>query len=523
MLQRFEEALESHNRALILDSQSIDALNNRGNTLNLMRCHDEAALCFLEAYRLKGESGFSLGRAHHQMMLCANWDDFDKFTLDINEGVLLGNLVAEPFGYQGICESEKHLRICAESFSSRFFPQLSFEAFVHDRVKKDKIRIGYLCGEFRDHATTHLMIGVWEQHNKDHFELYAFDNGHDDKSSYRGRVENAFSRIFSISSLSDREVAQLIYGCGIHILIDMNVYFGNSRHGILSFRPAPVQINFLGFPGTSGAPYVDYIIADENVIPKGSARFYTESIIYLPDTYQANDDRRTYPIIKLHRSDFGLPDNVFVFCCFNNNYKITPAVFKVWMSILTTCENSVLWLLEDNNSAKSNLLLSAQRLGVSPGRLVFSGRVPCYEHLNRHQLADLFLDTWPYNAHTTASDALWCCLPLITLCGTTFPGRVAASLLRAIGMPELVTTDVAQYEALAIELASHPTRVTELRNKLIQNRCTQPLFNTTLYTQHLECSYRKVYNRYISGLDPTSFTICPSSSVPRSLPSHQSL
>jgi protein O-GlcNAc transferase len=370
-----------------------------------------------------------------------------------------------------------------------------------------RITIGYVCGEFREHATSILMCGVWEQHDKSRFRLIAFDNGGADGSDYRARIEAAFDEIVDISNLGDEAAADAIRERQVDVLLNLNGYYGRERTGVFAHRPSPIQVNYLGFPGTLGAGYFDYLIADQEVIPPAHQSLYVEKVVYLPDTYQANDDRRPIASRAGSRGDAGLPEGGFVFCCFNNRYKITPSTFDCWMRILDRVPGSVLWLLEDFLPASQRLRDEAVRRGIDPARLVFAQRQKPADHLARHQLADLFLDTLPYNAHTTASDALWAGLPVLTLKGPTFPGRVAASLLKAIGLPELVTHSAQEFEELAVALASDAPRLATLRNRLKANRSTHPLFDTKRFTRHLEQAFERMVSNQREGHSPGPFSV----------------
>jgi predicted O-linked N-acetylglucosamine transferase (SPINDLY family) len=344
-------------------------------------------------------------------------------------------------------------------------------------------------------------------HDKSKFEIFAFDNGWDDGSEYRQRIKGAFNNIFDVSGLSDLDAAKLIQQNEIDVLVNLNGFFGFARQGIFSYRPAPIQVNYLGFPGTIGAPYMDYIIADKVVVPYESREYYVEKIAYLPNSYQANDNQRIISEKKFSKAESGLPENSFVFACFNNNYKITPSTFDLWSRILRKLESSVLWLLADNPSARENLIKEAAARGIDSCRLVFAERLPISEHLARHDLADLFLDTLPYNAHTTCSDALWAGLPVLTLMGHTFPGRVSSSLLSAMGLSELVTHTQEEYEALAIGLAKNPLKLSDIKWKLANNRLSAPLFNTPLFAKNLENAYIEMHGRYHAGLEPDHIVI----------------
>jgi len=354
------------------------------------------------------------------------------------------------------------------------------------------------------------MAELFELHDHNRFELIAFDNGWDDGSAIRRRIERAFDAIVDIAQLGDAEAAAAIRGRQVDILVNLNGYFGLGRQGVFSQRPCPVQVNWLGFPGTLGTDYIDYIVADRHVIPPGHDAYYAEKVVRLPDTYQPNDRQRRIAERAPGRAEVGLPGAGFVFCCFNNSYKVTPDVFDVWMSLLRRVDGSVLWLLENNHEAVRNLRGEAQRRGVAPERLVFAPRMHLDDHLARHRLADLFLDTLPYNAHTTASDALWAGLPLLTCTGSTFPGRVAGSLLHAVGLPELITHSLEDYGALALRLATSPGELAAVRAKLAANRATCPLFDTDRFRRHIESAYVTMWERYQRGAAPESFAVAAS-------------
>ena len=435
------------------------------------------------------------------MMLGCDWNNYEKITNKIFHLVDEGRMASEPFGFQGIASSEELLKKCAALYSHDKFPQLdNFSEFI--QYKHHKIHIGYLCGEFRHQATSLLMTRVWEMHDKSKFEIFAFDNGWDDGSEYRQRIVKAFTKIFDISKISDLDVVKLIQENEIDILVNLNGFFGEARQRVFSYKPAPIQVNYLGFPGTIGINYMDYIIADKVVIPEESKDHYIEKIAYLPNSYQANDDQRKISDRKFSKTQLGLPEDAIVFACFNNNYKITPPIFDSWMRILSIVQGSVLWLLADNSIAKNNLIREAIARGIDSSKLIFAERMPIEEHLARHDLADLFLDTLPYNAHTTCSDALWAGLPVLTLIGNAFPSRVAASLLTAINLPELITNSQEEYEALAIELAMNPKKLADIKLRLANNRLTAPLFDTPLFTKNLESAYIKMYERYQADLQP---------------------
>ena len=506
-LKRHEEALASYDRALAFKPDYLEVLYNRGLALRDLRRHEDAAESLARLLELAPDHDFAKGELLHTRMLCCDWKHFASATESIKKDIRAGKQSAEPFGYQAISDSPQDLRRCAEIFAATNYPRSQVTLWNGERYKNTKIRIGYVSGEFREQATSFLMTGLFELHDKNRFELFAFDNGWDDSSEIRGRINRAFDEIVDVTRLGDSEAAAAIRQRHIDILVDLNGYFGRARQGVFGHKPCPIQVNYLGFPGTLGADYMDYILADPHVIPPEHQACYTEKVVYLPDSYQVNDAKRRIAARTPTRAEFELPDTDFVFCCFNNNYKITPVMFDIWMRLLNKVPGSVLWLLEDNKTVVRNLQREAERRGIASGRVVFARRVKMEEHLARHQLADLFLDTLPYNAHTTASDALWAGLPLLTCRGTTFPGRVAASLLNAVGSPELIAYSLEEYEALALKLATSPAMLTDIRSRLAQNRTTHPLFDTDRFRRHIESAYITMWERVQRGEPPASFAV----------------
>jgi predicted O-linked N-acetylglucosamine transferase (SPINDLY family) len=351
------------------------------------------------------------------------------------------------------------------------------------------------------------MAEIFERHDRSRFEVTAFSFGPEKQDAMRARVSKAFERFVDVRGLQDAGVAALARKLSVDIAVDLKGHTEDARPGIFAQRAAPVQVAYLGYPGTMGAGYMDYIIADATVIPEAHKEHYTEKVVWLPDSYQANDSTRPISSRTYSRGLEGLPETGFVFCCFNANYKFLPGTFDAWMRILKHVQGSVLWLIEDNAEAVANLRKEAVRRGVDAGRLVFAGRLPQAEHLARQRLADLFLDTLPCNAHTTTSDALWAGLPVLTRSGETFAGRVAASLLKAVGLPELVVATQEAYEALAIALASDPARLAAIRRKLSAARLTSPLFDAARFAHNIEAAYVAMHERHLAGALPDHFAV----------------
>ena len=506
-LKRFDEAVQSFDRALAVDPDFLDALYHRGFIEWFERKNLEAALRdFEKAARIDPGHAYVRGDLLHLRMYGADWRGFDHEVAILHAEVRAGKRAVNPFAYQAISESPADLQVCAVTYASHRFPAMPALRPASPR-RREKIRLGYVSGEFRDQATAHLMAGLYECHDKDRFEIVAFDNGWADGSIVRQRLEAAFDKFIDISKLSDRAAARKIADEEIDILVNLNGYFGLARMGVFAQKPAPIQVNYLGFPGTLGAHYMDYILADRTVIPETEQRFYTEKVVYLPDSYQANDSKRRIADRAPSRAAAGLGDRAFVFCSFNSSYKLTPAIFSAWMNILGQVPGSVLWLLENNDRCTGNLRREAQAQGVAGERLIFAPAITVDDHLARLKLADLFLDTLPYNAHTTASDALWAGLPLITCRGTAFPGRVAASLLNAIGMPELIAGSIEDYQALALRLAREPGVLQSVRQKLARNRLTAPLFDTDRFCRHIETAYARMAELWRNGEPPRGFDV----------------
>jgi protein O-GlcNAc transferase len=401
---------------------------------------------------------------------------------------------------------ERH-RTRAETYAAATYQQRPLPGQAKVSRKPKRIRLGYFSTDFKEHPVAYLMAKMLEQHDRAKFEVFGYSLHGSQQTDMRQRLAKSFESFADVQNMTDDAVALQARQDGIDIAIDLNGYTQHNRLGIFAYRAAPIQVNYLGYPGTLGTNFIDYIVADQTLIPEDKRRYYSEQIIYLPHTYQPTDNQRELSDKRFTREQMGLPEDGFVFCCFNNNYKISPREFDIWMRLLGKVEGSVLWLFKSSNMAQHNLRKEAQARGVDPSRLVFAEMAPQPEHLKRQKLADLFLDTFNYNAHTTASDALWAGLPVVTKMGQGFAARVAGSLLKAVGMPELIAETERHYEALIFDLATNSSKLANARAKLAANRLTEPLFNSELYTRHLENGYQQAYQNHLDGNSPQTITV----------------
>ena len=508
LLGRDAEAVSAFERVLKVEPGQRFALASLAESLMSLRRYDAAAEAFAQLLTIDPDTRHGYGLLLYARLLSGNWRDVDQLIEHCRMGEDRGEEVAEPFSLQAVSFSPAHLQQCARRYAQRYHPPRAAE-FANPPPLRSQIRIGYVSGEFFHHATSILLTGILELHDKAKFEVFAFDNGPDDGSELRRRIVSSVDSLVDIRSLTDEQALNMVRDCGVDILVNLNGYFGRRRQEVFSRRAAPLQVNYLGFPGTLGAPYMDYLIADRTVIPPEHLPFYDEKVVWMPETYQPNDRRRPIADRVFRRVELAIPEGAFVFCCFNNTYKILPAMFDVWMRILERVPGSVLWLLAADETTMANLRGEAARRKVDPSRLVFGTVMQSADHLARMRAADLFLDTLPYNAHTTGSDALWAGLPVLTCKGSTFPGRVGASLLEAIALPELVVESLAEYEDRAVHLAHCPSELVALRAKLDRNRLTTPLFDSGRYTRHLERAYESMMARHKAGLPPDHIVVAP--------------
>ena len=506
-LNKNMEALYYFDRAIELNPLHQSAFFNKANVLNLLGRDEDALQNYEQALHINPHFEFIKGFILQLKMQTGQWKNIQAELDHYEADILKGKKISTPFPSLSLTSNPAIQRSVAEIWANEFMiEEAGFLTFENDSTNQ-KIRIGYFSADFHYHAISTLLAGLFERHDKNKFEIFAFSFGRFPDDSMRQRLSKAFDRWIDVKYLSDKEIARLSNTLKIDIAVDLGGYTTDSRTPIFLHKAAPIQINFLGYPGTMGSKYYDYIVADETIIPNHHQCFYSEKVIYLPHTYQPNDQTRTFLTCQGTKSDMSLPEEGFVFCCFNNNYKITPRTFKLWMNILTKVPNSVLWLLETNPCFARNIQAEALHHGVSPDRLIFAPQVSGQAHLARHIYADLFLDTSPYNAHTTASDALWMGLPVLTLIGESFAGRVAASLLNAINLPELIAHSEAEYENLAVDLATRPEFLMKLREKLGKNKLLSPLFDIAQFSKNIEKAYETAYVRHISNLHPDHLKI----------------
>ncbi|MGE3347352.1 MAG: tetratricopeptide repeat protein [Ramlibacter sp.] len=502
---RLSEALAAFADAAQCDPQCLEAHFNAGNVLQILGRLEEAFLSYGRALLLNplypNLLGYWLGI---KMQLC-DWQGLDEAWADLAAGIEAGVPVAAPFTVLATPCTAAQQRRCAELFAGAYLPPAV--PVLPMQAGSGRIRLGYFSADFHEHATAYLCAGLFELHDRNRFEVIAFSSGPAQPQPMRLRLEAAFDRFIDVRGQTDAEVAALARSLGVAIAVDLKGYTADARPGIFCHRPAPLQVSYLGYPGTLGVHHMDYLVADATLVPASAWPYYTEKIVTLPGSYQVNDARRPPVQRRFSRRELGLPDNAFVFCCFNNSFKITPDVFGVWMRLLAACPGSVLWLLDSGPTVVAHLVAEAGRLGIGTDRLVFAPRLPQTDHMDRLSAADLFLDTFWLNAHTTASDSLWAGVPVLTCPGETLGSRVAASLLHALGLDELITSSHAAYEALALALATDSQRLVGLGRQLAANRLTHGLFDTALFARRIEQAYTLMWARYQRGEPAAHFEV----------------
>jgi len=527
-LGRLEEALVSYDRALQLKADFAAAYSNRGNLLRDLRRYEEALQSYERALALDpGLPGLQGVWLYTRLQLC-EWRDLPTHLASLMAAIRRSPRATLPFPLLAIADCAALQRQVAQAWSAEVqpvapappgaappgaaprAPQRPSGAPEHG----GRLRIGYLSGDLREHALSYLMVGVFEQHDRERFEVLGISYAPPSDGPFGRRVHAAFDRFIDVSRLADREAVALLRELRVDIAIDLMGLTVGQRLRILASRIAPVQASYLGYPGTLAAPYVDYLLADRYVVTPAFRASCTEAIAYLPDCFQANDDRRPIDAQPLSRAALGLAEEAFVYCCFNNTFKLNPQMFALWCRLLQAQPRALLWLLAESEPARANLRRELQGRGIEPTRLVFAGRLPYEQHLARLRLADLFLDTLPFNAGTTASDALWAGLPVLTCSGETFAGRMAGSLLHAAGLPELVTHSLAEYEQRALQLAGAPGELACLRARLLERRGSCALFDTHGRCRGLERAYLAMHARHLRGERATDLIVGDSPAGP---------
>jgi len=500
-LGRREEAVASLDRALALQPEDAEVWMSKGALLATLGRHDEAVRSMREVERRSPRAPYLQGSLLHSRMHLCDWDRLDEAFEALFASVLRGEQASVPFALLATPAAPAILLACAAGYARAKHPAAAVPEFA-TREPGAKIRLGYFSADFHNHATAQLTARLFECHDRSRFELVAFAFGPQVRDDMRRRLVSAFDEFVEVQDKSDAEVAALARTLRIDIAIDLKGFTYDARPGIFAHRAAPIQVNYLGYPGSMGCDYIDYLVADETLVHQDELQDFAEKLVFLPDSYQVNDNTKPVAADAPPRASLGLPQEGFVFASFNNSFKITPAIYDVWMRLLQQVPGSVLWLLRSSDATCANLEAQARAHGVDPGRIVWALHMPLEQHLARHACADLFLDTLYCGAHTTCSDALWAGLPVLTVDGATFASRVAASLLKAAGLPELVTRTLASYEALALALARSPQRLAELRERLAAGRWTCPLFDTPLFARRIESAFQAMCERRSHGLAP---------------------
>ncbi len=495
-LFRHREALERINHVVSLDPNHVTALGNFGILLTEFKQSEQAIAAFERLLALAPGYDYAPGLLFYERMHICDWRDFEGLTQRLTDGVRAGERSCKSLAFMSASDQAADHLQAAKIFASHHHPPRAAALWNGERYRHQRIRLAYVSPDLREHPVGHLMAGVFERHDKHRFETIAISLGIDDQSRLRARMVQAFDHFIDARGMGTEQIAQLMREMEVDIAVDLGGYTSDTRTEVFNHRAVPVQVNYLGYPGTMGTACHDYIIADRHVIPPEHQTFYTERVAYLPDTYLPTDNSVRIAERTPSRAECGLPEQGFVFCSFSHDYKISPPVCDVWMRLLAQVPGSVLWLVSRGEIAQRNLRREAEARGIDPARLIFASRVPLVEdHLARYRQADLFLDTHPYNAHTTAADALMAGLPVLTYMGGSFPSRVAGSLLHAIGLPELATPSLAAYETVALQLAREPALLAGLKQRLAANLKTHALFDTEGFSRNLEAIYVAMWRR----------------------------
>ena len=502
-------ALKEIQNFLKIEANNASMYHLRGDIFAEMNNLDLALQSYEKAQILNPDKPFLLGSIQSTKNKMCIWGDFLEIKKQIEDKIMKQEKVSPPYTATTVYDSPQIQFECAKVWQNEYKLESKKNFSFKNKVSK-KIKLGFFSADFRVHAMGHLMVGMLESHDKSQFELYGFYFGPKIKSDDKlhDRILKCFDKFTNISLMSDFETSNLCRELEIDIAIDFMCHTGDyNRFSLFLEKLAPIQINFLGYPGTSGSNNLDYIVADKTLIEPDEQKFYSEKIIYLPDTYQPNENNKKISNTLVKKESFGLPKEKFIFCCFNSHQKINPIIFDAWLYILKNTENSVIWLLKDNSFSQENLKLQIKNNGIDPSRLIFAENLKIEDHLQRIKFADLFLDTFPYNAHTTCSDALRAGIPVLTLKGKSFASRVAASLLNTINLNELITTNIEDYKKLAIKIYNEKTYLDEIKKKIAVNKKNSNLFKVEVYTKNIEKAYKKVHQNYLNGIKPQNFEL----------------
>ncbi|MGB6355415.1 MAG: tetratricopeptide repeat protein [Steroidobacteraceae bacterium] len=502
ILNRIEEALSSLDRAIAIRSDYAEAYFHRGYASRLLNRFESAAADYRTVATLAPDFPFLAGSRLEANVHVCEWEEYHTLFAQIAAGAENDAQVSHPLIFMALTDSARLQHKVARTWVKHACPANAALGPIPPRAGPRKLIVGYFSADFHEHPIGRLLPELIEIHDRSRFEIVAFSFGPKTRDAWQQRLIRAFDKFLEVEGRSNLEIASLARHLNVDIAVDLNGFSFNNHADVFALRAAPLQVNYLGYLGTMGASYIDYVIADRIVVTPATEDHFSEKVIYLLDSHQVNDRQRQMADKMFTREELGLPPTGFVFCCFNTSYKISPATFAGWMRILTAAPHSVLLLHAGNETTETNLRAHAARHGVDPQRLVFCGRLPPAEYLARYRAADLFLDTLPYNGGTTASDALWAGTPVLTLTGESFASRIAASLLTALGVPELVTSTQAQYEQLAVELCSSPQRLAQIAAKVRDNRLTSSLFDTPRFARNLESAYTAIHDRYGAGLPP---------------------
>jgi len=497
-----------YDKALALAPQAPMTLNNRGAALRQLGRYEESAQMFAELLRIAPDQDYALGSLFHLRLDCCDWSDYASLAAQLHVSLASRKRIANPLSMLLSDSPELQLQVARSYVEDKYRQHINAAPPPAAPASLGKIRVAYVSADFGEHPVSYQLIGALERHQRERFELIGVALRAAEQSELGRRIHRAFDQFIEVGGQSDAEVAGLLRALQVDIAVDLMGFTQGLRLGIFAQRAAPVQVGYLGYAGTTGASFIDYLIADAVVIPDGREGDYAEQIVRLPHCYLPHDDRREIAPRRPSRAEAGLPAAGLVLCAFTNAYKLNPTMFDIWMRLLRALPGSVLWLRAAAPIVASNLRREAQQRGVEAERLIFAPHLASMaQHLARQSLADLYLDTLPYNAHSTACDALWAGVPMLTCAGRSFASRVAASVLAAAGLPELITHSLEEYERRALELARDAVTLQALRMRLAHNRSSAPLFDTAGYTHHLEAAFRGMHERYLQGLAPQGFRV----------------